>query len=521
MSNELFQTIEQVAREKNIDVDVVIDAMQDAIVAASKKYYKTRENLVSRFNKENGDFEVYAQKTVVGEVEDEDVEISLEEAQSIAPEATLDAIIEFPRSTEGLTRVAAQAAKQVIYQKVREAERENIYAEYIDRVGEIINGIVKRFERGDMIVDLGRTEAIIPRREQSRAEHYNPGDRIRSVILAVDRAAKGPQVLLSRTDPLLVKKLFEMEVPEIYDGTVVIEICVRDPGDRTKIAVRSNERDIDPVGACVGMKGSRVQSVIRELRGEKIDIVQWSPNALAYVQNSLNPAKINRVAILDEEQRLLEVVVSEDQLSLTIGKKGQNVRLASRLTGWRIDIKSEAEKVREVEREMEHLAHSRARMRELPGVGDVMAERLIAAGFDTLEDIAQADLSLLSAVPGIAGATAEKLQEAARAAAEELQNEEQARYEAEDLARRGAEERARREASMVASDTGGSLDLGELLGGSAEVSSPAGTSTATPAAAPEEPARGLAGDWPENPERKDPPAGNPPDKSAPLPEQKT
>ena len=215
MTGDLFQTIEQVAREKGIDVDVIIDAMQEAIVAASKKYYKTRENLISRFNKDNGQFEVYAQKAVVDEVEDEDTEISLEEAQKIAPEAILDAIIEFPRSTEGLTRVAAQAAKQVIYQKVREAERENIYAEYIDRVGEIINGIVKRFERGDMIVDLGRTEAIMPRREQPRAEHYNPGDRVRAIIIAVERASKGPQVVLSRTDPLLVKKLFEMEVPEI------------------------------------------------------------------------------------------------------------------------------------------------------------------------------------------------------------------------------------------------------------------------------------------------------------------
>ncbi len=446
MSNELFQTMEQVAREKNIDVDVIIEAMQDAIVAASKKYYKTRENLVSRFNRENGQLEVYAQKTVVESVQDDDTEISLEEAQKIAPEATLDAIIEFPRSTEGLTRVAAQAAKQVIYQKVREAERDNIYSEYIDRVAEIINGIVKRFERGDMIVDLGRTEALLPRREQSRAEHYNPGDRIRAVIIAVERASKGPQVVLSRTDPLLVKKLFEMEVPEIYDGTVVIEACVRDPGDRSKIAVRSNERDIDPVGACVGMKGSRVQSVIRELRGEKIDIVQWSTDPLQFVQNSLNPAKINRVGVVDEEQRLLEVVVSEDQLSLAIGKKGQNVRLASRLTGWRIDIKSEAEKVREVEREMERLAKSRSRMRDLPGVGDVIAERLIAAGFGTLEDVAGASIENLAAVQGISEASAEKLKEAATVASQALFEEEAARHAADDAARKDAEDRTRREA---------------------------------------------------------------------------
>jgi len=464
MSNELFQTIEQVAREKSIDVDVIVDAMEEAIVAASKKYYKTRENLVSRFNRESGELEVYAQKTVVEEVEDEDIEISLEEAQKIAPEATLDAIIEFPRSTEGLTRVAAQAAKQVIYQKVREAERENIYTEYIDRVGEIINGMVKRFERGDMIVDLGRTEAIIPRREQSRAEHYNPGDRVRALILSVDKASKGPQVILSRSDPLLVKKLFEMEVPEIYDSTVVIETCVRDAGDRTKIAVRSNERDIDPVGACVGMKGSRVQSVIRELRGEKIDIVQWSPDPLQLVQNALNPAKINRVTVLDEEERLLEVVVSEDQLSLAIGKKGQNVRLAARLTGWKIDIKSEAEKVREVERQMEHLTRSSTLMRELPGVGEATAGKLVEAGFETLEAVAQAETETLAAVPGLSTAKADKLRNAAADTLQQLIGEEEAYYAAEDVARREAEDAARQAALAGETALDEALGVAQFLG---------------------------------------------------------
>jgi N utilization substance protein A len=465
MSNDLFQTIEQVAREKSIDVDVIVDAMQDAIVAASKKYYKTRENLVSRFNRDSGELEVYAQKTVVEEVEDDDIEISLEEAQKIAPEATLDAIIEFPRSTEGLTRVAAQAAKQVIYQKVREAERENIYTEYIDRVGEIINGMVKRFERGDMIVDLGRTEAIIPRREQSRAEHYNPGDRVRAVILSVDKASKGPQVILSRSDPLLVKKLFEMEVPEIYDSTVIIEICVRDAGDRTKIAVRSNERDIDPVGACVGMKGSRVQSVIREVRGEKIDIVQWSPDPLQLVQNALNPAKINRVTVLDEEERLLEVVVSEDQLSLAIGKKGQNVRLAARLTGWKIDIKSEAEKVREVERQMEHLERSKALVLELPGVGAATLETLSEAGYDTLEAVAQTETEVLAELPGLGPSTAEKLRDGAADILQQLIEEEEAHYTAEDVARREAEDAARQAAIAGEDALDEALGVAQFLGG--------------------------------------------------------
>ena len=468
MSNELFQTIEQVAREKSIDVDVIVEAMQDAIVAASKKYYKTRENLVSRFNRDSGELEVYAQKTVVEEVEDDDIEIALEEAQKIAPEATLDAIIEFPRSTEGLTRVAAQAAKQVIYQKVREAERENIYTEYIDRVGEIINGMVKRFERGDMIVDLGRTEAIIPRREQSRAEHYNPGDRVRAVILSVDKASKGPQVILSRSDPLLVKKLFEMEVPEIYDSTVIIEICVRDAGDRTKIAVRSNERDIDPVGACVGMKGSRVQSVIREVRGEKIDIVQWSPDPLQLVQNALNPAKINRVTVLDEEERLLEVVVSEDQLSLAIGKKGQNVRLAARLTGWKIDIKSEAEKVREVERQMEHLERSKALVLELSGVGASTLETLTEAGYDTLEAVAQTETEVLAELPGLGPASAEKLRDGAADILQQLIEEEEVHYAAEDQARREADDAARLAAIAGEDALDEALGVAQFLGGSGD-----------------------------------------------------
>ena len=263
--------------------------------------------------------------------------------------------MEFPKPTEVLGRIAAQTAKQVIFQKVREAERENIFAEYNQRIGEVVNGTVKRFENGDIILEVGRIEAVLPRKEQSRAESYTPGDRVRTVIKGVNRSAKGPQIVLSRTDPALLIKLFEQEVPEIYDGTVMIRGAVREAGDRAKVAVYSRERDVDPVGACVGMKGTRVQSIIRELRGEKIDIVEWSEDPVAFVTNALSPAKVQRVSIVDDRERVMEVIVEDKQLSLAIGKKGQNVRLAAKLTGWRIDIKSEEEKRREVEAQFEGL----------------------------------------------------------------------------------------------------------------------------------------------------------------------
>src|SRR5919198_472306 len=259
--------------------------------------------------------------------------------------------MEFPKPTEVLGRIAAQTAKQVIFQKVREAERENVYAEFSQRVGEVVNATVKRFENGDIVVEVGRNEAVVPRKEQSRAESYNPGDRVRAVIKGVNRGVKGPQIILSRTDPALLIKLFEQEVPEIYDGTVMIRGAVREAGDRAKVAVYSRERDVDPVGACVGMKGTRVQSIIRELRGEKIDIVEWSEDPIVFVTNALSPAKVQRVSIVDGTEKVMEVVVEDKQLSLAIGKKGQNVRLAAKLTGWKIDIKSEEEKRREVEKQ--------------------------------------------------------------------------------------------------------------------------------------------------------------------------
>src|SRR5574339_581193 len=352
-TNPLQQTIEALAKEKGIEPDVVIQAMEEAVLTASRKYYKNDdEELKAKFNPENGQIELFAVKTIVDEVTSPGKEISIAEAKAIYgedAEVEVGYQIEFPKRTDVLGRIAAQTAKQVIFQKVREAERENVFAEYNQRVGEVLNATVKRFENGDLIVEIGRVEAVLPRKEQSRAESYTPGERIRAVIKGVNRNAKGPQILLSRTDPALLIKLFEQEVPEIYDGTVMIRGAVREAGDRAKVAVYSRERDVDPVGACVGMRGTRVQSIIRELRGEKIDIVEWSEDPIAFVTNALSPAKVQRVSIVDDRERVMEVVVEDKQLSLAIGKKGQNVRLAAKLTGWRIDIKSEEEKRREVE----------------------------------------------------------------------------------------------------------------------------------------------------------------------------
>src|SRR5438477_1622694 len=359
MSNPLQQTIEALAKEKGIEPDVVISAIEEAVATASRKYYKTGENLKTRFNTDTGQVDLFALKTVVEDVTSSATEISIAEARETYRQAgygddvvnsiELGDEMEFPKATEVLGRIAAQTAKQVIFQKVREAERENIFAEYNQRVGDVVNGTVKRIENGDIILEIGRIEAVLPRKEQSRAESYTPGDRVRTVIKGVNRSAKGPQIMLSRTDPALLIKLCEQEVPEIYDGTVMIRGAVREAGDRAKVAVYSRERDVDPVGACVGMKGTRVQSIIRELRGEKIDIVEWSEDPTAFVTNGLSPAKVQRVSVVDDREKVMEVVVEDKQLSLAIGKKGQNVRLAAKLTGWRIDIKSEEEKRKEVE----------------------------------------------------------------------------------------------------------------------------------------------------------------------------
>ena len=435
-----MQTIEALAKEKGIEADVVIGAIEDAVLTASRKYYKTNENLKTRFNLDTGQVDLFAVKQIVLEVTNPATEISLEEAQQLyGDEAEVDMEIEFPKPTDVLGRIAAQTAKQVIFQKVREAERENIFAEYSQRIGEVVSATVKRFENGDMVVELGRIEASLPRKEQSRAESYAPSERLRAVIKGVNRSAKGPQIVLSRTDPALLVKLFEQEVPEIYDGTVQIRGAVREAGDRAKVAVFSRERDVDPVGACVGMKGTRVQAIIRELRGEKIDIVEWSDDPVTLVTNALSPAKVQRVSIVDDKERVVEVVVEDRQLSLAIGKKGQNVRLAAKLTGWRIDIKSDEEKRREVEAQLEGFEvpapasdDTMAAAREflegvgatpaeetpaafsLPGVGEKTVKKLIDAGFDSVEKITAATADSLSEIQGIGGKTAERILAAAR-----------------------------------------------------------------------------------------------------------
>jgi N utilization substance protein A len=405
----LFQTIDQLSREKGIDAQIIIAAVEDAVLVATRKYYKSSEELQSRFNKVTGQVEVHAVKKVVEVVQDPDHEIGLEQALKIDSLAVVEGEVRIPKATDVLGRIAAQAAKQVIFQKVREAERDTVYAEYNQRVGELVNCTVKRVEGPDIIVDLGRTEARMPRKEQSRLETYQIGDRIRAVITQVDRAARGPQVVVSRADAMLVQKLFEMEVPEIYDGTVVIKAIAREAGDRTKVAVYSKDPDVDCVGACVGMKGMRVQSIIRELRGEKIDIIEYNEDPLVFAANSLSPAKINHVSILELDQKHLEVIVDDTQLSLAIGKKGQNVRLAAKLLGWHVDIKSEEEKRQEIESQMAAMALRGASISELHGLGDKTLQRLREKGIETVEQLAQMTPDDLTQIPGIGEKTVEKI----------------------------------------------------------------------------------------------------------------
>jgi transcription termination/antitermination protein NusA len=352
MSTTIAQNIEALCQEQGIDRELVIEAVKEAVRAAAKKQFKGGEDIQVDWTPETG-LELSASKVVVDQVANPSTELSIEEARELGgDEVEVGDALLLPMPMEELGRIAAQTAKQILFQKVRDAVRTNVYDQYIDRVGELVNGFVKRFERGNMIVDLGNLEAILPRSQQSRGEQWNQGERIRVVITNVSKESKGPQIEVSRTSPELLERLFEMEVPEIYDGTVVIKSCVREPGERAKIAVVSNERDVDPVGACVGMKGSRVQAIIRELRGEKIDIIEWSEEPSVFAANALSPAKVNQVRITDIENRQMEVIVNEDQLSLAIGKRGQNVRLATKLVGWNIDIRSEEELKKEVAEQM-------------------------------------------------------------------------------------------------------------------------------------------------------------------------
>ncbi len=451
--------IDVVAKDKGIEPSIVISAIEDAYLAASRKVFKGDEDLRTRFNLDTGQVELYAVKQIVPDVTVPAREISLTEAQQLyGSEAEVGMEIEFPKETEKLGRIAAQTAKQVIAQRVREAEREKVHGEFGERIGEVINATVKRFESGDIIAEIGRVEAQIPRKEQSRAENYAIGDRVRAVIKAVTKNTKGPQVILSRTDPALLVKLFEQEVPEIYDGTVMIRGAVREAGDRAKVAVFSRERDVDPVGACVGMRGTRVQAIIRELRGEKIDIVEWSEDPVTFVTKALSPARVQRVSIVDDEAHVMEVVVEDRQLSLAIGKKGQNVRLAAKLTGWKIDIKSDEDKKKEVELQLAGIefggAGEVAAPLVLPEIHDEVVAALRNAGFDTIDKILEAGAEPLAALPNFDAETVEAV--LAVAQSEWTAREEAAAEAAAQAAAVEAEPAAESEADPAASEAAAS-----------------------------------------------------------------
>jgi N utilization substance protein A len=411
MANILSQTIEQISKEKGIEPEVIQHALEDAMVAAAKKYFKTAEELQARYDPETGTIDVFAVKQIVETVTNPETEMSLEEALSIDESFQVGEFVEIPKPTVELGRIAAQTAKQVIFQKVREAEREIVFDEFSGQVGQLVNGIVRRFEGRDIILDMGKTEALLPMSEQSRIEQYKQGDRVRAVIVKVHKLSKGPQIIVSRTDPSLLIRLFEMEIPEVYDGTVQIKAAVREGGERAKVAVASRDDAVDPVGACVGMKGTRINAVIRELKGEKIDIIEYSEDVVEYTMNALNPAKISKVLVVDPGARILEVIVPEDQLSLAIGKKGQNVRLASRLLGWQIDIKSEEEKKREILSQMENLETEEPEdpIEQLPGMGEKTATRLQEAGIASVQALASQTVEQLMEIPGIGEKTALKL----------------------------------------------------------------------------------------------------------------
>ncbi len=407
MLQNLTRIIEQVSKEKSIPKAVIVEAVEAAMLTAARKKYGHEREIEARFNEEVGEVELFQFRTVVEAVTNELAEVSVDEAAKLDPEAQIGDSIGEKLDNSFLGRIAAQTAKQVIIQKVRDAERDIIYNDYKNRVGELVTGIIRRVEKGNVIVDLGRAEAVIPPREQVRVEEYRPGERIQAYFLSLQKTTRGPSLILSRRNPNLLMKLFEMEVPEVSERIVEIKNAAREPGARSKIAVYSRDSDVDPVGACVGMKGSRVQNVVQELRGEKIDIVCWDPDPAKFVCNAISPAEVAKV-IINEKDKSMEIIVPDDQLSLAIGKKGQNVRLAAEITGWNIDIYSES-KLDEMAKK------AKKTLSEALGVDEGFAMILYSHAFRSPEEIAGASIEELQQIPGMSAAKSEELKCAAAA----------------------------------------------------------------------------------------------------------
>ncbi len=462
MNTGVLEALRRIAREKQLDGALLIEALEAGLMSAARKKFGPNADIEVVVDDENDTLGVYLNKAVVEDAVDDVLEIDLEEAQELDPEAQVGDVMRVEVSLDEFGRNAIQAAKQIVVQRVREAEREQIYEEFQDRIGEIVTGDVQQIERGGIVVNLGRTEALLPPREQIRRERYRQGDRIRAYVLSVEKSTKGPQIVLSRTHPNFLKKLFRMEVPEIYDGVVEIMAIAREAGGRSKVAVVSHDDRVDPVGACVGVKGSRIQTIVRELSGEKIDIVPWSSDPALVVARALNPAKVSKT-IVNEGERSVKVIVPDDQLSLAIGKGGQNARLAAKLTGWKIDIVGETEHSRELEI---GLAQKRD-VSQLPGVGPKLAENLAAAGYRYIQDLDGVSTEDLLRVPGIGAKTAEKISIAVAAVLEVLEEEKQKLL-------KEYEEQARAEAMREAERFAGGIFASEPVDGAADLESEGG-----------------------------------------------
>ena len=414
MNRELIYVIEQIGQEKGIEKEVLFEALESALLSASKKTMGAADNVRLHLDRQTGALKMYCRKRVVAKVTDPRLETTLAEAQALVPAAQLDDEIEQELEPWEFGRIAAQTAKQVILQRVREAQREGIYSEFIGKETQIVRGVVDRIEKRNILVELGKAEGILPEREQIFGERFNPGDRLRAYVLEVKKTAKGPQITLSRTHPGFLARLFETEIPEIAEGIVQVKATAREAGERAKVAVASTKRDVDPIGACVGLRGTRIQVISRELRGEKIDIVEWSPDLTTFVARALSPAKVASVTLQEGEERSVLVVVPDNQLSLSIGKKGQNARLAAKLTGVHVDIKSESELEEERRRDEEERGQGVAAIQEFPGVGPQLLERLVEHGLFSPARIVRAGLERLTEIPGVGEKKAEKLLAAAQ-----------------------------------------------------------------------------------------------------------